>query len=82
MGVECHEPIFKLGFENTPEYNVSKASFQEFGQVKFLSKFQGFDDQVSLAFAIGLKDRTTHAGNLIMEVSKKNIAKETWLSTE
>ena len=68
MEVDHHEPIFKLGFENTPKYNATKALFQEFRWVKFLNKFQGFNDQVSLAFARGLKDRTTHVGDLIMEV--------------
>ena len=82
MGVDHHERVFKLGFENTPEYNVAKALFQEFGWVEFLSTFHGFDNQVSLAFARGLKDCTTHVGNIIMEVYEKRISRETGLSTE
>ena len=74
MGVDRHEPIFKLVFENTLKYNVAKALFQEFGWVEFLYKFQGFNDQESLVFARGLKDCTTHVGDLNMEVFEKNIA--------
>ena len=29
--VDCHETVFKTGFENTLEYNAAKALFQEFG---------------------------------------------------
>lgn len=54
MGVDRHEPIFNLGFENSSEYNATKQLFQEFSWIKFLYKFQGFNDQVSLDFAIGL----------------------------
>ena len=82
MGVDCHEHAFNLGFENNLEDNVSKELFQEFGWVEFLSKFQGFDDQVSLTFARGLKDHMSHVGDLIMEAFEKSIAKEIRLSTE
>ena len=44
MGVDRHDPVFKLGFENYLEYNVAKALFQEFDWVEFLCKFQGFND--------------------------------------
>ena len=77
MGVAHHEPIFKLVFENSLEYNATKQLFQELGWVEFLYKFQGFNDQVSLAFARGLKDRMAHVGDLIMEVSEKSITQET-----
>ena len=69
MGPDCHNPIFKQGFKKTPDYNVAKALFQEFGWVKFLNKFQVFDDQVALAFAIGLRDCMANIGDIIMEVS-------------
>ena len=82
MGVDRHEPVFKLVFENSSEYNATKQLFQEFGWVKFLCKFQGFIDQVSLDFARGLKDRRVQVGDLIMEVSEKSITRETRLSTE
>ena len=82
MGVDRHEPVFKQGFENSLEYNATKALFQEFGWDKFLCKFQGFNDQVSLAFARGLKDRKVQVCDLIMEVSEKSITWEMGLSIE
>ena len=54
--------------------NATKPLFQEFGWVEFLCKFQGFNDQVSLAFARGLKDLKVNVGDLITEVSEKSIA--------
>ena len=74
MGVDRHEPVFKQGFENSPKYNATKALFQEFGWVEFLCKFEGFNDQASLAFARGLKDRKVQVSDLIMEVLEKSIA--------
>ena len=56
MGVDRHELVFRQGFENSLEFNATKALFEEFGWVEFLEKFEGFNDQVSLAFARGLKD--------------------------
>ena len=50
MGVDRHEPFFRWGFENSPEFNATQALFYEFGWVKFLEKFEGFNNQVSLAF--------------------------------
>ena len=58
MGVDRHEPIFRQGFENSLEFNATKALFKEFNWVKFHEKFEGFNDQVSLAFARGFKDCT------------------------
>ena len=80
MGVDHHEPIFKLGFENSSEYNATKQLFQEFGWAEFLYKFQGFNDQVSLYFDIGLKECRVYVGDLIMAVSEKSIAWEIGLS--
>lgn len=57
MGVDQYELVFIHGFESSPEFNATKALFQEFGWVKFLEKIEGFNDQVSLSFARGLKDR-------------------------
>ena len=82
MGVAHHEPIFTLVFENSLEYNATKQLFQELGWVEFLYKFQGFNDQVSLYFAIGLKDRRVQVGDIIMAVSEKSIAWEMGLSIE
>ena len=73
MGVDHHEPVFKLGFENSLQYSATKALFQEFSWVKFLCKFQGFNVLVSLAFARGLKDHMAHVGDLITKVSEKSI---------
>ena len=56
MGVDQHEQVFRQGFENSLEFNATQALFQEFGWVKFLDKFEGFNDQLSLAFSRGLKD--------------------------
>ena len=56
MGVDWHEPVFRQGFENSPEFNATKALLQEFCWVEFLGKFEGFNDQVSLDFSRGLKD--------------------------
>ena len=75
MGVDWHELVFRQVFENSPEFNATKALFQEFGWVKFLEKFEGFNDQVSLAFARGLKDHTVQVGGLVMEVLEKSIAR-------
>jgi len=44
MGVDRHDPVFRKGFENSTEFNATQAMFQEFGWLKFLQKFEGFND--------------------------------------
>lgn len=82
MGVDRHEPVFRQGFENSLEYNATKSLFQEFSWVGILGKFEGFNDQVCLAFARGLKDRRVQVGDLVMEVLEKSITRAMRLSTE
>ena len=82
MGVDWHELFFRQGFENSPKFNATQALFQEFGWVKFIDKFEGFNDHMSLAFARGLKDWRVQVGDLVMEVSEKIIARATALSTD
>ena len=74
MAVDWHEPVFWQGFENSPEFNATKSLFQEFGWVEFLEKIEGLNDQVSLAFSRGLKDRRVQVGDLVMGVLEKSIA--------
>lgn len=82
MGSDHHKPIMKQDFEKMPEYNATEALFQEFGWDKFFNKFQGYNDQVTLAFSRGLQDCMAHVGDISMEVLGKIFSKATRLSTE
>ena len=54
MGAHGHETTSIHVLEVTVEYNATRALFQQLRWDKFFQKFQGSNDEVALAFAIGL----------------------------
>ena len=79
MMIDCHEPSSVHAIETTAEYNASKALFQEQGWDQVFGRFQGYNDEVAMAFAKTFHKDTTIVGNLNIKVTEETIARATSL---
>jgi hypothetical protein len=63
------------GTELLEEYPQMAQRFKDAGWFEFLATFQGYDEQVSMAFAQNFDGFEVEIGNLLMLVTEQTIAK-------
>lgn len=73
MGADRHEPTF-VQFLCSPEYEQCKGILEEKGWMTFLQKFQGYNNQVAMAFAWSFNGEHTQVGDLNFSVIKESVS--------
>ena len=74
-------PTF-IQFLHSLEYDQCKGSPEEKGWMPFLQKFQGYNDQVALAFAKSFDGEIAQVGNLSFKITEESISKATGLPAD
>ena len=69
-----HEPKTYADLEALPEYEASKHIFQKATWEPFFNKFDGYDDTITLQFALHFHGGLAKVGELEFEVTKKFIS--------
>ena len=78
-GVNQHEPVSMEELEQMPESNACRSMFRNTVWPAFFAKFQGYDDTVSLKFALGFDGKIARIRDVVMRVSEKTISHATGL---
>jgi hypothetical protein len=74
MVVNHHEPETYADSEALPEYEATKHIFQKARWESFFKKFDGYDDSVTLQFALRFHGGLDKVGELEFEVTEKFIS--------
>ena len=73
MGEDKHEPTFVQFMRNT-EYEKCKGILEEKGWMTILWKFQGYNDQVAMAFAQSFNGEHAQINNLNFNVTEESVS--------
>jgi len=76
MVVNRHEPETYVDLEALLEYEATKYIFQKVGWESFLKKFDGYDDMITLQFALHFHGGLAKVGELEFEVTEQFISEE------
>jgi hypothetical protein len=74
MVANRHEPETFADLEALPEYEATKHIFQKAGWEPFFKKFDGYDDSITLQFALRFHGGLAKVGELEFEVTEKFIS--------
>jgi hypothetical protein len=74
MVVNHHEPETYADLEALPEYAATKHIFQKAGWEPFFKKFDGYDDKITLQFALHFHGGLAKVGELEFEVTEQFIS--------
>jgi len=81
MVANRHEPETYADLEALPEYKATKEIFKQAGWEPFLKKFNGYNDAITLQFALHFDGETTKVGGLEFRVTEEFIAEAVELPT-
>jgi hypothetical protein len=81
MVANRHEPETYADLEALPEYKATKEIFKQAGWEPFLKKFNGYDDAITLQFALHFNGETAKVGGLEFRVTEEFIAEAIELPT-
>jgi hypothetical protein len=76
MVVNHHEPENYVDLEALLEYEATKHIFQKAGRESFFKKFDGYDDRITLQFALHFHGGLAKVGELEFKVIEKFMSKE------
>jgi hypothetical protein len=75
MVANRHEPETYADLEALPEYKTTREIFRQAGWEPFLKKFDGFNDAITLQFALNFDGETVKVGELEFGITEDFIAK-------
>jgi hypothetical protein len=81
MVANRHEPETYADLEALPEYKATREIFKQAGWEPFLKKFNGYDDAITLQFALHFNGETAKVGGLEFKVTEEFIAEAIELPT-
>jgi hypothetical protein len=81
MVANRHEPASYADLEDLPEYKATREIFKQAGWESFLKKFNGYDDAITLQFALHFDGETAKVGGLEFRVTEEFIAEAIELPT-
>jgi hypothetical protein len=81
MVANCHEPETYADLEVLPEYEATRDIFKKAGWKPFLKKFDGYNDAITLQFALHFEGGLAKVGDLEFEVTEKFILEAIQLPT-
>jgi hypothetical protein len=81
MVANRHEPETYADLEALPEYEATRDIFKQAGWEPFLKKFDGYNDAITLQFALHFEGGSAKVGELEFEVTEKFIAEAIQLPT-
>jgi hypothetical protein len=81
MVANRHEPETYADLEALPEYGATRDIFKQAGWEPFLKKFDGYNDAITLQFALHFEGGTAKVGELEFEVTEEFIAEAIQLPT-
>jgi hypothetical protein len=81
MVANRHEPETYADLEALPEYKATKEIFKQAGWEPFLRKFNGYNDAITLQFALHFDGETAKVGGLEFRVTEEFIAEAVELPT-
>jgi hypothetical protein len=81
MVANRHEPETYADLETLPEYKATKEIFKQAGWEPFLKKFNGYNDAITLQFALHFDGETAKVGGLEFRVTEEFIAEAIELPT-
>jgi hypothetical protein len=81
MVANRHEPETYADLEALPEYKATREIFKQAGWEPFLKKFDGFNDAITLQFALNFDGETAKVGELEFGITEEFIAKAIQLPT-
>jgi hypothetical protein len=81
MVANRHEPETYADLETLPEYKATKEIFKRAGWEPFLRKFNGYNDAITLQFALHFDGETAKVGGLEFRVTEEFIAEAVELPT-
>jgi hypothetical protein len=81
MVANRHEPETYADLEALPEYKATREIFKQAGWEPFLKKFNGYDDAITLQFALHFDGETAKVGGLEFRVTEEFIAEAIELPT-
>jgi hypothetical protein len=81
MVANRHEPETYADLEALPEYKATREIFKQAGWEPFLKKFNGYDDAITLQFALHFDGETAKVGGLEFKVTEEFIAEAIELPT-
>jgi hypothetical protein len=76
-----HEPKTYTDLEALPKYGATRDIFKQAGWEPFLKKFNGYNDAITLQFALHFEGGTSKVGKLEFEVMEEFIAEAIQLPT-
>jgi hypothetical protein len=76
-----HEPETYTYLEALPEYEATRDIFKQAGWEPFLKKFDGYNDAITLQFALHFEGGSAKVGELEFEVMEKFISEAIQLPT-
>jgi hypothetical protein len=76
-----HEPETYADLEALPKYEATKDIFKQAGWEPFLKKFDGYNDAITLQFALHFEGGVAKVGELKFEVTEKFISEAIQLPT-
>ena len=74
MVANRHEPETYADLEALPEYEETRDIFKQAGWEPFLKKFNGYNDAITLQFALHFEGGSAKVGELEFEVMEKFIS--------
>jgi hypothetical protein len=74
MVANRHEPETYADLEALPEYEATRDIFKQAGWEPFLKKFDGYNDAITLQFALHFEGGSSKVGELEFEVTEKFIS--------
>jgi hypothetical protein len=81
MVTNRHELETYADLEALPEYKATREIFKQAGWEPFLKKFDGFNDAITLQFALNFDGETAKVGELEFGITEEFIAKAIQLPT-
>jgi hypothetical protein len=81
MVANRHEPETYADLEALPEYGATRDIFKQAGWEPFLKKFDGYNDAITLHFAMHFEGGTAKVGELEFEVTEEFIVEAIQLPT-
>jgi hypothetical protein len=81
MVANRHEPETYADLEALPEYEATRDIFKQAGWEPFLKKFDGYNDAITLQFALHFEGGFAKVGELEFEVTEKFISEAIQLPT-
>ena len=81
MVENCHESETYADLEALPEYEATRDIFQKAGWEPFLKKFDGYNDSITLQFALHFQGVFAKVGELEFEVMEQFISEVIQLPT-